>query len=257
MEFKAEADVLSQLIHPNVILFLGFHTGVNDEKFLVFEYMTGGNLLDLLKKEGYNLDITDFFQMAVGAVNGMHYLETKKFLHRDLAARNLLVQRLYNSWNVKVSDFGLSRSSQDGIYVLSEKSALPARWTAPEVFQNRTFSVKSDIWSMGVVLWEIFTKGDNPYPTLLNTEVIDGVIKGERLTRPNSCPDEVWRIMNNCWNEDPSKRPSFLEIADQLTEVMTKIDDTDSSFEEDPKDNSYNTPRFKDNCVYVPTDNYY
>jgi len=224
-DFKVEAEILSRLVHPNVILFLGFHNGLDGYKYLVFEYMAGGNLLDLLQKKGSTLTVNDLCPMIIGAINGMHYLETKKFLHRDLAARNLLVQKVMNSWSVKVSDFGLSRSSEDGVYILTEKSLFPTRWTAPEVFQKKIFLVKSDVWSMGVVMWEIFTKGECPYSSLTNEQVILAVSNGERLPKPHSCPSKYWSTMNDCWSENPSDRPSFLEMAKQLT----NSDDSDSS----------------------------
>jgi len=236
---------LSELNHPNVITFFGFHKNEKDEKFLIFEYMAGGNLLNLLKSD-HKLKIKDLIRMSIGAATGMNYLESKKILHRDLAARNILVDKRNDLWNVKVSDFGLSRHSlEEGIYILSESSVIPARWTAPEVFQKREFSVKCDIWAMGIVLWEIFTKGSLPYSELSNKQVTEAVIKGERLPKPDSCPDGVWIIMKNCWNEIPSKRPTFLEIIKQLNGIIAtteelKEDVPSSSREPEPQREEYN-----------------
>ena len=131
------------------------------------------------------------------------------FVFRDLAARNLLVCSGTNQqFIIKISDFGLSKIINSGVYS-SSNSSFPIKWSSIEVLKYGTFSTQSDIWSFGIVMWEIFNFGMIPYSNRSNQEVIEQVIKGYRLTPPSNCPNEIQQLIQSCWNENPDDRPTF------------------------------------------------
>ncbi|RXM96007.1 Megakaryocyte-associated tyrosine-protein kinase [Acipenser ruthenus] len=140
----------------------------------------------------------------------MEYLESKKFIHRDLAARNILV----SSDNVaKVSDFGLAQVDPKS----TDNAKLPVKWTAPEALKkDQKFSTRSDVWSYGVLLWETFSYGRQPYPKMTLKEVKEKVEKGYRMEAPEDCPPAVYALMRSCWENDPGKRPSFRKLREKL-----------------------------------------
>uniref|UniRef100_A0A673HUK0 Tyrosine-protein kinase n=1 Tax=Sinocyclocheilus rhinocerous TaxID=307959 RepID=A0A673HUK0_9TELE len=137
---------------------------------------------------------------------GMEHLESKKLLHRDLAGRNILVSE---DTVAKVSDFGLAKVSSTA----TDNSKLPVKWTAPEALKN-TFSAQSDVWSYGVLLWEIFSYGRQPYPKIV--EVRERVDQGYRMEPPDECPPDVYSIMTSCWETEPKRRPSFHKLRERL-----------------------------------------
>lgn len=140
---------------------------------------------------------------------GMCYLEEYKVIHRDISLRNLLIcQQDDEPYFVKVADFGLSRAMEKDYYK-GQEILLPVRWTAPESLQHGKFTSKSDVWSFGIMLWELFSKGTRPYFHFSNKEVIDKVLLGYRMDPPDECPPEISELMKRCWNEDPDNRPSF------------------------------------------------
>uniref|UniRef100_A0A4W3ICY7 Tyrosine-protein kinase Tec-like n=1 Tax=Callorhinchus milii TaxID=7868 RepID=A0A4W3ICY7_CALMI len=129
---------------------------------------------------------------------GMAYLEENHFIHRDLAARNCLVTEKNM---VKVSDFGMTRYVLDDEYTSSTGSKFPVKWSPPEVFHFSKFSSKSDVWSFGVLMWEVFTEGRMPFENKSNAEVVDEISRGERLYRPSQASRLVYQIMYSCWHE--------------------------------------------------------
>jgi len=139
-------------------------------------------------------------------------LDHKKIIHRDLSARNLLVDE-YDS--IKVADFGLSRNTNDNEYT-SKSNLFPIRWTAPEACFFGKYSTKSDVWSFGIVLYEIITKGKIPYESFTNEEVLKQIEKGYRIPCPDECPESLYIIMTKCWSKNPNDRPNFLEIKRDL-----------------------------------------
>lgn len=143
----------------------------------------------------------------------MNYLEYHHFVHRDLAARNIL---LASQHQAKISDFGLSRAlcADDNYYQASQGGKWPIKWYAPESFNYGTFSHSSDVWSFGVTLWEMFSFGQPPYGDMKGVDVIKIVEDGKRLTKPDACPDNVFQIMENCWNYSPKDRPTFRHLTE-------------------------------------------
>lgn len=137
---------------------------------------------------------------------GMSYLEEHSYIHRDLAARNILV----GEGNVcKVADFGLARVIKEDIYNPREGTKFPIKWTAPEAALYNRFSIKSDVWSFGVTVSEVITKGAMPYPGMNNRQVLEAADRGYRMPIPEGCPEPLYNIMLTCWKTEPEDRPTF------------------------------------------------
>lgn len=143
----------------------------------------------------------------------MNYLQSQHFVHRDLAARNILLASMHQA---KISDFGLSRALRpdDNYYQASQGGKWPIKWYAPESFNFGTFSHASDVWSFGVTLWEMFSYGQPPYGVMQGVEVIKMIGDGQRLARPDNCPDHVYVMMENCWHYNPKERPTFRHLTE-------------------------------------------
>jgi len=211
---KEAAFLLSLGNHPFVVQFLGKFISKN-EQFIVTEYVQMGSLSEFLVINKNTLTFADLFHMIWTAAKGMAFLERKKVVHRDLAARNFLVTQINGKYCVKISDFGMSRETDN--YYKSSSYEVPIRWCAPEVLSHRTFSVASDVWSFAVAVWEILNFGTLPYYWLNNKDIAIKIIdENERLRKPAICPPEVWNIFEECFNFDPLKRPSFANILDSL-----------------------------------------
>eukprot|EP00027_Filamoeba_sp_ATCC50430_P000325 CAMPEP_0168555594 /NCGR_PEP_ID=MMETSP0413-20121227/8422_1 /TAXON_ID=136452 /ORGANISM="Filamoeba nolandi, Strain NC-AS-23-1" /LENGTH=763 /DNA_ID=CAMNT_0008586463 /DNA_START=44 /DNA_END=2335 /DNA_ORIENTATION=- len=218
-EFAQEAKVLLSLNHPNIVRCLGIHTSSSGDQYIVMEYLSSGSLDNVLRREP-NLQIGDLLIMAKHAAAGMLYLEQQHFVHRDLALRNLLVAFESASYTVKVSDFGLSRKIQEeGYYMKLDTQGIPIRWTAPEVFEKGLYTTKSDVWSFGITLWELFSFGQIPYADMTNFEVMQKVPAGYRLRCPNDCPEAIYTLMLQCWQQNPETRPGFKDIYDVIETV--------------------------------------
>jgi len=218
-EFAQEAKVLLSLNHPNIVRCLGLHTSQTGDQYIVMEYLSNGSLDAVLKTES-NLKIGDLLIMSKQAAAGMLYLEQQKIVHRDLALRNLLVAHEASNYTVKVSDFGLSRKIQDeGYYMKIDTQGVPIRWTAPEIFEKGLYTTKSDVWSFGITLWELFSFGQIPYADMTNFDVMQKVVAGYRLGCPQGCPDQIYQLMLRCWQKLPEKRPGFKEIYDIIETV--------------------------------------
>jgi len=156
-------------------------------------------------------------QMCIDAAKGMVYLENSKVLHRDVCARNLLCDSVKH--NVKVSDFGLSHSMDDE-YRMTTNAKVSIRWAALEVLVGGNFSIKSDVWSFGIAMWEVFQCGVQPYLEMDDMEVLNYVRQGKRLGRPEAAPLQIYNIMLDCWKKDPSERPSFVDIFYRLEDFL-------------------------------------
>ncbi|OCU02261.1 hypothetical protein XELAEV_18008022mg [Xenopus laevis] len=181
---------------------------------------TCGDFLSFLRKKKDDMKTKQLVKFSLDAASGMAYLESKNCIHRDLAARNCLV----GENNVlKISDFGMSRQEDDGIYSSSGLKQIPIKWTAPEALNYGRYSSESDVWSFGILLWETFSLGVCPYPGMTNQQAREQVEKGYRMSAPQNCPEEVFRIMQKCWEYKPENRPKFSEMQKELSLIKKKI----------------------------------
>jgi proto-oncogene tyrosine-protein kinase Met len=149
----------------------------------------------------------------------MDYLSQQKFVHRDLAARNCLLDL---NLCVKIADFGLSRDIYEKNYyrIKNNFCKLPIKWMSPESIEKQIFNTKSDVWSYGVLVWELLTRGTTPYQQIKNNLIFDHLKKGNRLPKPNYCPKSVYVILLECWSENPISRPSFANINERIKRII-------------------------------------
>jgi len=189
------------------------------------EFLPKGSLDTILRKEKESITYTDLLVISKHIAAGMQYLEERSIVHRDLALRNLLVgSRDQDKYHVKVSDFGLSRSMQHDYYKTDDRT-IPVKWSAIEVLEQGISTSKSDIWSFGIVLWELYSFGTVPYTGMSNLEVIAYVKAGSRLSEPESCPPEIYFLMKRCWKREPQDRPTFKELSEILANLcMSQYD---------------------------------
>jgi len=217
-EFVKEAGVLKNLNHPNVLRLLGIFIDNSGFQYIVTEFMPKGNLLKVVQSDKSIL-ISDLINMAKQAAAGMTYLESQSIIHRDLALRNLLVTVSATSkYTIKVADFGLSRMS-DKEYYVTKSGSFPIKWTAPESLTMCKFSHQSDVWSFGVVLYELFTRGRAPYFNLTNEQAAERVVAGYRLEKPTECPDDIYVLMKMCWEAEPQNRITFHNLVVELSRL--------------------------------------
>ncbi|XP_071953229.1 tyrosine-protein kinase CSK-like isoform X2 [Antedon mediterranea] len=206
--FLAEASIMTQLRHRNLVQLIGVALG--NPVYIVLEFMAKGNLLDYLRSRGRAV-VTKKQQLdfSKNIAAGMSYLESKKFVHRDLAARNILISE---DDTAKVSDFGLAKDDT----VMMDSGKIPVKWTAPEAVRKNIYSAKSDVWSFGVLLWELYSFGRVPYPRVPADNVIAYIEEGCRMQSPEDCPEHIYKIMQQCWSFQPENRPTFHRISTQL-----------------------------------------
>ena len=227
-QFKKEIKFMTRLKNPNVVQLMGICN--KGTPFIMMEYMRNGDLNMFLKKHYFPevgkdseeavipVDSVILQYIGLQIANGMRYLASYGFIHRDLAARNCLVGEDYV---VKIADFGMTQDLYNEAYfIMRGKAILPIRWMAPESFFGR-FSSKTDVWSYGVTLWEIYTLCRmQPYHEMTDEQLITDVQKGRRvlLKQPPDTPDKVYDVMVNCWIYNPTQRPDFESLYDQLLE---------------------------------------
>uniref|UniRef100_A0A8C5DK74 non-specific protein-tyrosine kinase n=1 Tax=Gouania willdenowi TaxID=441366 RepID=A0A8C5DK74_GOUWI len=213
-EFQKEVHMLKSLRHRHLISLFAICTS-SPPYYIITELMEKGSLLNVLRKER-SLDIGSLIDMAAQVADGMLYLEQMNSIHRDLAARNVLVGEDYVC---KVADFGLARIIK--VFYISRFFKIPYKWSAPEAISHGTFSIKSDVWSFGVLFYEIMTNGSIPYPGF-NEESYDKVMDGYRMPKPPKCPNPLYEMMLDCWQIEPDKRPDFKSIKFKTTITKQK-----------------------------------
>ncbi|XP_074642811.1 tyrosine-protein kinase STK-like [Tubulanus polymorphus] len=226
--FLAEARVMHKLHHNNLLPLLA----VCVEKegiYIVTEFMSNGALLDVLRNdEGHTITLDNIVDMAAQVASGMEALEAQNYCHRDLRAANILVG---DNYLVKVADFGLAKIVYNNDDQKAENAAtkFPIKWTAPEAAETKLFNIKSDVWSFGILLYEMVTMGRLPYPGMDHRTVLNEVRRGYRMSKPDfgplQCPEDLYQTMLKCWDKDPESRPTFTHLREYFDDFTVSIED--------------------------------
>ena len=222
--FLKEANILKKLHHDNIIHLHGVCTK-EYPFYIVTELMETGNLQVYLNhhRMEWNLMPSKIIDIAVQVANGMIYLGEQDYIHCDLKAENILVQgNKYGSviYTVKIANFHLAQHLNGNKCCTIQKGTIFAiRWTAPEGITSNRLSIKSDVWSFGILLWELATKGDLPYPGMTAKQVLEAVKRGYHMPEPKNCPKPFCQIMLDCWKLNDDERPTFNNIHRHLLGV--------------------------------------
>uniref|UniRef100_A0A6Q2Y111 Tyrosine-protein kinase receptor n=1 Tax=Esox lucius TaxID=8010 RepID=A0A6Q2Y111_ESOLU len=222
MDFLMEALIMSKFSHQNIVRCIGVSLQILP-RFILLELMTGGDMKSFLRQnrpktsQSSSLTMLELLHMARDIAFGCRYLEENHFIHRDIAARNCLLTCPGPDRVAKIGDFGMARDIyRASYYRKGGRAMLPVKWMPPEAFMEGIFTCKTDTWSFGVLLWEIFSLGYMPYPCMTNQEVLEFVTSGGRMDPPKSCPGPVYRIMTQCWQHCPEHRPNFSTILERI-----------------------------------------
>ncbi|GAB0193675.1 ephrin type-B receptor 3 [Grus japonensis] len=219
-DFLSEASIMGQFDHPNIIHLEGVVTK-SRPVMIITEFMENCALDSFLRLNDGQFTVIQLVGMLRGIAAGMKYLSEMNYVHRDLAARNILVN---SNLVCKVSDFGLSRFLEDDpadpTYTSSLGGKIPIRWTAPEAIAYRKFTSASDVWSYGIVMWEVMSYGERPYWDMSNQDVINAVEQDYRLPPPMDCPTALHQLMLDCWVRDRNLRPKFAQIVNTLDKLI-------------------------------------
>ncbi|XP_022089702.1 fibroblast growth factor receptor 3-like isoform X2 [Acanthaster planci] len=252
MVLLEELDITKKIgSHPNIVRLLGYCIEA-DPIYIILEYLGKGDLKKVLmgfrntNTNGRYANISGpsrslslrLLKFARDVADGMTFLASQKCIHRDLAARNVLVD---DNMVCKVSDFGLARDVINiRVYRQGSKGPLPMRWMALESLLDDVYTIQSDVWSFGILMWEIVTLGARPYPHIMTAkDMVNQLSEGYRMSRPTNCNTQLYSIMRSCWHADPRLRPTFQEVLDKLEGLLTvemgyvTIDDIDESIYDD------------------------
>ncbi|KAM8853898.1 fibroblast growth factor receptor 1b isoform 1-T2 [Synchiropus picturatus] len=233
LDLIAEMEMMKTIgRHQNIINLVGACTH-DGPLYVLVEFASQGNLRDYLRARRparleywggtgrpnpASLELRDLVSAAFQVSRGMCYLASKKCIHRDLAARNVLVA---DDFVMKIADFGLARDVHHiDYYKKTTNGRLPVKWMAPEALFDRVYTPKSDVWSFGVLLWEVFTLGGSPYPGIPVEELFKLLKEGHRMERPTGCPTELYRLMKSCWTAAPAGRPTFQSLVEELDQAL-------------------------------------
>ncbi|XP_062413159.1 ALK tyrosine kinase receptor isoform X2 [Pungitius pungitius] len=222
LDFLMEALIISKFSHQNIVRCVGVSLQAMP-RFILLELMTGGDLKSFLRETRPRLEhpssltMVDLLNVARDIAKGCQYLEENQFIHRDIAARNCLLTCKGPGRVAKIGDFGMARDIyRASYYRKGGRAMLPVKWMPPEAFMEGIFTSKTDTWSFGVLLWEIFSLGYMPYPSRSNQEVLEFVTNGGRMDPPKNCPGPVYRIMTQSWQHQPEDRPNFSTILERI-----------------------------------------
>ncbi|ESO08827.1 hypothetical protein HELRODRAFT_74448 [Helobdella robusta] len=225
-KFLEEAKFLQKMNHKNMVQIMGV-CSEGEPVFIIMEFVELGSLRNYLHNDrGKTIKFKTLLDIAAQIASGMTYIEQNNFIHRDLRSVNCLVGR---NKAIKIADFGLAKIQE--IYNANAETPFPVRWTPPEAIEFQRFSIKSDVWSYGVVLFELVTYGESPYEreAFLND--------GKRLSNPSVkftkqhkkyyCPDSMYKKMLDCWNKNPDKRPTFVKLSEFFESFYESCEEDD------------------------------
>ena len=236
-DFFKEASSMGQFSHENVIYLYG--VTLTKPIMIVTPFMENGSLDKFLVSNTETLNLLDLGKICLGVASGMSYLSKSGYVHRDLAARNVLIDSDYTP---KIADFGLSRETQENVYDVKTGGKIPVRWTAPEAILFRKFNMASDVWSYGVLMWEVMSYGKSPYGDVDNYTLLEQIQQGYRLEQPDECPYLLYSLMLKCWDTVPEMRPTFSDLHFQVSTMV------ENNFKSKPKN------RFSRSIAHSPLD---
>ncbi|XP_070694579.1 macrophage-stimulating protein receptor-like [Pempheris klunzingeri] len=223
-QFLREGIIMKGFHHPNILSLLGIMLPKEGLPLVVLPYMKHGDVRHFIRCENRNPTVKDLIGFGLQVGKGMEYLAQKKFVHRDLAARNCMLDETFT---VKVADFGMARDIYDKEYYSIQdhkRVKLPVKWMAIESLQTQKFTTKSDVWSYGILMWELLTRGASPYPNVDPYDITHYLLKGRRLPQPQFCPDTLYSIMLTCWDPEPEIRPSFSSLVKDVQHILSGLE---------------------------------
>ncbi|XP_034413433.1 tyrosine-protein kinase receptor TYRO3 isoform X2 [Cyclopterus lumpus] len=238
-EFLREAEIMKNFNHENVVRLLGVSLQRDQDSplpipLVILPYMKHGDLRHFLIATRYgdipmSVPHQSLLRFMIDIAEGMDYLSTQGFLHRDLAARNCM---LSDDLRVCVADFGLSKKINSSNYYRQKVvTRVPIKWMAIESLSESVYTTKGDVWSFGVTMWEIVSRGRTPYPGVHNHELLELLLSGHRLKPPEDCDPGLYEVMQSCWDQEPSCRPSFGELGEMLTGLLSQLPELEASQE--------------------------
>lgn len=220
--FLDEGLMMKDFAHENVLALIGVTFDSRGSPMVITPFMKYGDLKSYISDEAASPTVKELIDFGTQIAKGMAYLSGLRFVHRDLAARNCMLDE---NLTVKVADFGLSRDIYEDDYYSSDnrKTKLPVKWMALESLEKSIYNTKTDVWSYGILLWELMTRGVTPYPDVDNFDIFSYLKEGRRMLRPRYCPVLLYKIMLSCWDELPAKRPTFPELVVSVSKVIDQL----------------------------------